>query len=153
VEAPVEALLVGDVHPAVLRPHRVEAVRLEAEVEGVADVMAHLLLQVQAVGQHPGGVHEGLREVHHGDVAAELGGQRAGRAAQPPAHVQHAQPGPGVEEVGEPQCCRLAAAVEVVGDGEVLDGEPVEILAGRGERGQDRLGETLPAPVVVHGVV
>src|SRR5207245_2323845 len=61
------------------------------------------------------GAHVRLGEVHDGDAASELAGQRAGRPAQPTAHIEHA--GAGLE-AGQPRQSlgrALAAPVELVG--------------------------------------
>ena len=102
------------------------------------------------VGEHLAGAYERRGQIDHGDVAAELHGQRAGRAADAAADVQDARAGLGVEQARQAVGGRLAAAVKLVRDRQLGDGQRIDVLARGGQRRQHPLGQILPLPVVGH---
>ena len=77
------------------------------------------------------------------------GGERAGGAPEAAAHVEDAQARAQARQPCEPLRRGLAAAVELIGGGQVVDGQCGEILAGGGERVDDRAVESRAPPVVV----
>jgi hypothetical protein len=80
-------------------------------------------------------------------------GEGARGAAQAAAHVEDAQARREAGQAGEAQGGILAAAVELIRGGEVVDGERVEILPRGGEGVEDGAAEALAGPVVADGGV
>ena len=128
------------------RPQYSLAVR--GERERVADPMRDPIREVEPRGERLPRAHIRLGEVDDGDGTAEQGRQRARRSSQATAHVEnaHARPEPG--EPREALGRRLAPAVELVRRREVVDGEPRDVHAGRGERMEDRRLQPVASPVL-----
>jgi len=146
-EAAVEPLLVGDVHPAVLRPQDVEWLRAHVERQGIAHAVRDAVGEPETRREGRAGAHVRLGEVHDGDAASELAGQRAGRPAQPTAHIEHASAGLEGGQPRQPLRRALAAPVELIGGRQVVYRQRVDVLAGRGERVENLLLEAVASPV------
>ena len=146
----VEALLVGNVHAAVLCPDTVEGIGADFESQRVARAMSDAIGEPEPSGQGSARAHVGFGEIDHGDVTAEVGGQGARRPAQPTADVENAQPGSEAGQVRQPHGGILPAAVKLIAHGEVVDGQCVHVLACRGQRRENRAFEAVAPPVVVY---
>ena len=132
-----------------MRPQDVERLRAHVERQRIAHAVRDAVGEPETRRQGGAGAHVRLGEIHDGDAASELAGQRAGRPAQPTAHIEHA--GAGLE-AGQPRQSlgrALAAPVELVGGRQIVDRQRVDVLSGRGERVENLLLEAVASPVGV----
>src|SRR5215510_1132483 len=95
------------------------------------------------------GADVGLGEVHEGDRAAELGGQRTRRTAEPPADIEHAQARAELSQAGQSLGRGPAAAVKMIGGRQIVNGRRVDVPAGGRERVENPPLETVAPPVGV----
>ncbi len=72
-----EALAVADVHDDVLRPDHIKCPGFEGEAGSIAQFEAAGGREPALFGEDAGAIDEIRREVHPGDVAAELGGEHS----------------------------------------------------------------------------
>jgi hypothetical protein len=139
----VQPIAVGNVHRRILRPHDIEAVPLEGQVERITLPVIDLIDEPCQSREHLGNADKFSGQVDAADPAAVAPSKIPRRAAEPRPDIEHPLGSAKADKLGEPHRRRPLTAVELVDWCQVVRGQMVEVLAGRLLRGsprRDRLG-------------